>query len=481
VQHLSRARHPNGFFGTTASHRSKAMQEFKIRISGTSTRNRQFGFPNGPRASPARVRRSPGAASASSTTAPSPRSFIFPMRSLQFQTTPQRRNVEASCCPWTRLRADRRPADVAHARDRHDTTVTARIDLLIARDERVIATLSSKGIINGEARGAVYVGNNNFQPDRNSTRDSRRRRSGTWPRQTGRSSIHLRAARLGHPHRVDRDLDGSSNAPELDRSTPPIGELPAPAHDDDHHQQHQSTSVTTTEIRGAHLRPVFHSRGRQRRPRALSHRKISYHRPPSRRAARNRIVTPGGSCATRAAAAGRHARLPTRTGRPAARRRLRARAASTGWDGGSVRAGERLLFRGTDPTGRISRITVKRLDHIRGGRRTGPTADEPSQGRVALRLKLGTVLLVRRRCRPRWGPTRVDRSTDTQKVLRSAKTRRRGVPGAEVVGRTHAGRAPSEDGYFTCLMIQRSRRGSSARAARTAASASSRVRPARSV
>src|SRR5207249_9922062 len=50
------------------------------------------------------------------------------------------------------------------------------------------------------------------------------------------------------------------------------------------------------------------------------------------------------------------------------------------------------VFRGTDPNGPVSRITVKADSiSIRGGKANWPyTLDEPSQGRVAVRLTLGS-------------------------------------------------------------------------------------------
>ncbi len=50
------------------------------------------------------------------------------------------------------------------------------------------------------------------------------------------------------------------------------------------------------------------------------------------------------------------------------------------------------VFRGTDRNGPVSRITVKADSiSIRGGKANWPyTLDEPSQGRVAVRLTLGS-------------------------------------------------------------------------------------------
>ena len=64
---------------------------------------------------------------------------------------------------------------------------------------------------------------------------------------------------------------------------------------------------------------------------------------------------------------------------------------STGWTALGAGTVTGYVFRGTDPNGPISRITVKADSiTIRGGRANWPyTLNEPSQGRVALRLKLG--------------------------------------------------------------------------------------------
>src|SRR5262249_38159384 len=103
-----------------------------------------------------------------------------------------------------------------------DPTVTGRIDLLIARDDAGDCELTVKGNNNSLARGWVYVGSNNFQPDRNadpviSKTNLRNLALNPGQEQTYTCVPPGSGVRIG----VDRDLDGVFDRTELDANTDP--------------------------------------------------------------------------------------------------------------------------------------------------------------------------------------------------------------------------------------------------------------------
>jgi DNA-binding beta-propeller fold protein YncE len=103
-----------------------------------------------------------------------------------------------------------------------DTTVTDRIDLLIARANAGNCDLVAKGNAAGIARGWRYVGGNNFQPDRNAdgvidATALRALASVVGQEQTYTCVPPGSGARIG----IDRDEDGVFDRRELDCGTDP--------------------------------------------------------------------------------------------------------------------------------------------------------------------------------------------------------------------------------------------------------------------
>jgi len=104
----------------------------------------------------------------------------------------------------------------------NDSNLTTRIDLLIARDEAARCDLVVKGRLGGVARGWVYVGGSNFQPDRNadpviSTSALRGLASTAGQELTYTCAPLGSGARIG----VDRDGDGTFDQREIDCGTDP--------------------------------------------------------------------------------------------------------------------------------------------------------------------------------------------------------------------------------------------------------------------
>jgi hypothetical protein len=112
----------------------------------------------------------------------------------------------------------------------NDATVTGRIDLLIARDDAGECELVVKGNFGGLARGAVYVGGNNFQPDRNSDPVLSKTTLRALAATAGQEQVYTcvppgEGVRIG----VDRDEDTFLDRTELDAGTDPANALSSPA------------------------------------------------------------------------------------------------------------------------------------------------------------------------------------------------------------------------------------------------------------
>jgi len=104
----------------------------------------------------------------------------------------------------------------------NDSSVATRIDVLIVRDDNARCDLVVKGNIGGVARGWVYVGGNNFQPDRNADavigKTALRNLALTAGQELTYTCVPVGAGtRTG----VDRDEDGTFDRRELDCGTDP--------------------------------------------------------------------------------------------------------------------------------------------------------------------------------------------------------------------------------------------------------------------
>ncbi len=112
----------------------------------------------------------------------------------------------------------------------NDASVTGRIDLLIARADVGDCELVVKGNFGSVARGAVYVGGNNFQPDRNADALLSKTALRTLAATVGQEQVYTcvppgSGVRIG----VDRDEDGFFDRTEIEAGTDPADPLSAPA------------------------------------------------------------------------------------------------------------------------------------------------------------------------------------------------------------------------------------------------------------
>ncbi|MBX3027277.1 hypothetical protein KF840_20460 [bacterium] len=110
-----------------------------------------------------------------------------------------------------------------------DSTVIARIDLLIGRDDAGDCDLVVKGVSGGEARGWVYAGGNSFRSDRVSEplidKTALRALAGS----AGQEQVYTcvppgSGQRIG----IDRDLDNRFDRDELDAGSDPADPLSLP-------------------------------------------------------------------------------------------------------------------------------------------------------------------------------------------------------------------------------------------------------------
>ena len=108
----------------------------------------------------------------------------------------------------------------------NDANVVGRINLLIARDDAGDCDLVVKGVLGGIARGAVYVGGNQFQLDRNTdsllTATALRNMAGTAGQELTYTCVPPGSGiRIG----VDRDEDNLFDRSELDQGSDPADPL----------------------------------------------------------------------------------------------------------------------------------------------------------------------------------------------------------------------------------------------------------------
>ena len=147
-----------------------------------------------------------------------------------FNNDTQRRNVEAFVLafdtglkPAVGQQVSFTPATV------NDATVLSRLDLLTARDDAGDCELVVKGIINGEARGGVYVGAGVFHLDRNSDAPISSATLRAFAATPGQEQVYT-CVPLGSGVRigVDRDEDGFSDRTELDAGSDPANPASVP-------------------------------------------------------------------------------------------------------------------------------------------------------------------------------------------------------------------------------------------------------------
>ncbi|HJQ83914.1 MAG TPA: hypothetical protein VKA21_07560, partial [Candidatus Binatia bacterium] len=286
----------------------------------------------------------------------------------------------------------------------NDTNVINRVNLLVARDDAGDCEVVVKGILDGEARGAVYAGSNNFRTDRASepliNKDSLRILAGTAGQELTYTCVPPGSGtRIG----IDRDEDGFFDQTELDAGSDPANPASIPSGGTTTTTSvptTTTTSVVNTTTTSTTAAPTtttttlpgimsVQTRSLSLKddvtpPINLAARKVSFKSSTKRE--QNHIVPPaagsnadptlhgatlvvynsagGDDMVTVSLAAGKWARW-----------------GSNGW-----------RFRTTDPADPIGKVSIKQDSlSVKGGKASWTyTLDEASQGSVAVRLQLGS-------------------------------------------------------------------------------------------
>jgi DNA-binding beta-propeller fold protein YncE len=144
--------------------------------------------------------------------------------------TTNRRNVEAFVLSFdTGLKPAVGQQVSVTAAGVNDTNVINRIDLLVARDDANDCDLVAKGVVNGEARGWVYVSGNNFRSDRAAdpliSKTALRQLAATAGQEIVFTCVPPGSGtRIG----IDRDEDTYFDRDELDAGSDPADPLSRP-------------------------------------------------------------------------------------------------------------------------------------------------------------------------------------------------------------------------------------------------------------
>ena len=231
-----------------------------------------------------------------------------------------------------------------------------------------------KGIVDGDARGALYVGGNNFHTDRASepplsTAALRALAATAGQEQTFTCVPPGDGPRIG----IDRDEDGVLDADELDAGTSPTDATSVPGG-----PAFTLVQSTRLDLKGRPpTRPEAHVRVEDA---DTTPAPTGSFRPPRAARAIRRCTAPRSSSTTPRAAA---KPSPFRSPPPA--------GAST-----APRDRPRWSYRGTTPADAISHVVVGAdlLTVKGGGAGFAYTLDEPRQGRIAVRLVLGTATVL---------------------------------------------------------------------------------------
>ncbi|HEV7731693.1 MAG TPA: hypothetical protein VGR62_06000 [Candidatus Binatia bacterium] len=313
-----------------------------------------------------------------------------------------------------------------------------RINLLVARADAGACDLTLKGNFGGESRGAVYVGGNNFRTDRHSeallTVTAARNLAGTAGQELTFTCV---PPGLGERVGVDRDEDGVFDRRELDCGTDPantssfpptlVGACGGPTTT----STTTSTTVTTTSTSSTTLATTTTStsttttsdsititttsststtttttipgppfvliqttqlslKDRITAPPNPNARKVSFKSDTKRDASPNRIVVPSRAGIADPTVHGATLTVYNANGSGESFTVLLPASGWSAYDSASPPKGYR--YKGADSSAAITRITLKADQvKVRGGKSNwGYTLNEPSQGRVAVRLRFGT-------------------------------------------------------------------------------------------
>lgn len=295
----------------------------------------------------------------------------------------------------------------------NDATIIARINLLIARDDAGDCELIAKSVVGGGARGAVYVGANQFQSDRDSENPiSAATLRGLADDAPGQEQVYTcvppsSGIRMG----IDRDEDGFGDRTELDAGSDPANPNSVPGGATPTPTVAPTPTRTATPIPTQTATPTIPGPTPTAGPLVLiqttsmklqddstppsnpDRRKFTFKASTTKDPVANRIVPPAPGSAGDPTGSGTGlggATLTVYNGTGSGES-FSVVLPFSGWESRTSGSGTRYTYRG-ERADAVTKITVRenRLD-VRGGRAAwGYTLDEPSQGRMAMRLTLGS-------------------------------------------------------------------------------------------
>jgi DNA-binding beta-propeller fold protein YncE len=259
-----------------------------------------------------------------------------------------------------------------HAGNANDPDAIARLELLIDRDDAGDCDLVGKGVFEGEARGVLHVANGQFRTDRASeplvsTTFLRGIAAGAGQEQVFTCVPPGAGVRVA----LDRDGDGRFDRDELDAGSDPSDPTSFPG----------APAVVTVQATSLRL-------GDDSTPPANpDRRRVTFRSATRNDPAENRIVPPAPGTPGDPTLSGARLRVYNSAGSGEQFEVVLPAAFWLVLPSG----GYRFSGGATDP---VREVTVKAdLLTVRGGRSLwGYTLDEPSQGRIALRLTLGDAL-----------------------------------------------------------------------------------------
>jgi DNA-binding beta-propeller fold protein YncE len=271
----------------------------------------------------------------------------------------------------------------------NDANVVGRISLLIGRDDAGDCDLVVKGVIGGLARGAVYVGGNQFQLDRNTDpligATDLRTLAGTAGQELTYTCVPPGSGmRIG----VDRDEDNLLDQSELDGGSDPTD----PSDPGGVTTTTTSTSSTTSSTAVANVVRIRTNslalKDDVTNPVNPNGRRINFRSNTKSEPPANDIVLPARGSGGDPTFAGASLTIYNASGLTTDSFQVTLNAA--GWAAVGPSAAPK-GYRFTSLAGGIQRVMVK--NHrivIRGGKAAfGYTLDEAAQGSVAVRLQLG--------------------------------------------------------------------------------------------
>jgi hypothetical protein len=279
-----------------------------------------------------------------------------------------------------------------------DAAALARVSLLVARADVGDADLVVHGVVNGEPRGATYVGGDQFQPDRNGDATVSRAAvlglAGSPGQEATFTSVPLGS---GQRAGIDRDRDGVFDRTELDCGTDPADPASTPVPPcvpgTTTTTSLPGTTTTTTSLPPAGIVSI-QTRALKMRDGSLKgvaeSRKLAFKSRTKTEPGANRIVPPAPGSAGDPTLHGATLTVYNSAGSGES---FTTALPAGGWVAlGSALTPKGFRFKSSDPGDAVRRVVLKGdlLKVKAKGSAWGYTLDEPSQGRIALRVTAGT-------------------------------------------------------------------------------------------